>query len=145
MIPRPQNAVCPNGTPGRMRLARAMSTAKRASPLPMLRPAGTRFARPTECTSTTALRIKRRISTVEECGIEETVHTFETKYESLPTVEYYMYVPKTVDMSSKTQKNPAGAALPRKRNAPAGHRAEHRVARARREGEFCCAVRERHV
>ena len=42
----------------------------------------------------------------EECGIEETVHTFETKYESLPTVEYYMYVPKTVDMSSKTQKYP---------------------------------------
>ncbi len=42
----------------------------------------------------------------DEMNVAETVETFETKYEEIGTLEYYFYVPETVDLNSKTEVYP---------------------------------------
>lgn len=42
----------------------------------------------------------------EEEGIALTVETLKTEYEDLPEIEYYFYVPDTVDLASETEEYP---------------------------------------
>lgn len=42
----------------------------------------------------------------DEMNVKETVETFETKYEEIGKLEYYMYVPEKVDLNSKTETYP---------------------------------------
>ena len=42
----------------------------------------------------------------DEMNVAETLKTFENKYEEIVTLEYYMYVPETVDLNSKTEAYP---------------------------------------